>query len=109
MVVTSASGEIAVVDVVVSGSVFGPWLVLVPISLAITTEPLAGAVYATPTVMLEPAPSVVGMPVYVTAPLAGSYVAVAPAGRPLKTTLVRPDGKPRTYVTPAAFDGPVLL
>ena len=44
LVVTSASGEIAVVDVVVSGSVFGPWLVDVPISLAMTTEPLAGAV-----------------------------------------------------------------
>jgi hypothetical protein len=43
-VVTSASGEIAVVPVAVSGSVLGPWLVDVPIPLSILTDPLAGAV-----------------------------------------------------------------
>jgi hypothetical protein len=43
-VVTSASGEIPVVPVAVSGSVFGPWLVDVPIPLLAVTDPLAGAV-----------------------------------------------------------------
>jgi hypothetical protein len=43
-VVTSASGETAVVPVAVSGSVFGPWFVDVPIPLLAVTDPLAGAV-----------------------------------------------------------------
>ena len=43
-VVTSASGEIAVVPVAVSGRTFGPWLVDVPIPLLTVTDPLAGAV-----------------------------------------------------------------
>jgi len=41
---TAATGEIAVFALALSGSVFGPWLVVVPISLATPTEPLAGAV-----------------------------------------------------------------
>ena len=43
-VVTSASGETAVVPVAVSGRTFGPWLVDVPIPLPTVTDPLAGAV-----------------------------------------------------------------
>jgi hypothetical protein len=43
-VVTSASGEIAVVPVAVSGSTFGPSFVDVPIPLLTVTDPLAGAV-----------------------------------------------------------------
>ena len=41
---TSANGEIAVAALVVSGCVFGPWLVDVPIVLLTFTEPLGGAV-----------------------------------------------------------------
>lgn len=69
VVVTSASGDTAVVLVAVSANVFGPWLVVVPISLAMITEPLAGAVNATPTLILDPAPRLAGIPVNVTAPL----------------------------------------
>ena len=69
---TSASGEIAEVPVEVSGSVFAPWLVVVWIVLVALTAPDGGAVKLTPIVMPEPAPRLVGMPVKVTAPLAGS-------------------------------------
>lgn len=109
VVVTSAKGEIAVVLVVVSVSVFGPWLVDVPISLAMITDPLAGAVKATPTLMLDPAPRLVGMPVNVTAPLAGSYVALAPAGKPVNVTPESPGGRPRMNIVPAAIDGPAFV
>ena len=105
---TSASGEIAVVPVALSGSGLLPWLVAVSIDATTATEPLAGAVKLTPTLMVLPAPRLAGIPPKVTAPDAGSYVAVAPAGRPLKTTLVRPGGKPRVYVTLVAVDGPAL-
>ena len=44
VVVTSASGEIAVDPVAVSGSAFAPWLVDVPMLVLTVTEPLAGAV-----------------------------------------------------------------
>ena len=43
VVVTSASGEIAVVALLLSASVFGPWLVEVPIMLDSVTDPLVGA------------------------------------------------------------------
>ena len=42
--VTSASGETAVVAVVESGSVFGPWLVDVDTALDSVVEPDVGAV-----------------------------------------------------------------
>ena len=44
VVVTSASGDTAVVPVALSANVFGPWLVAVPILLVSVTEPDAGAV-----------------------------------------------------------------
>jgi hypothetical protein len=43
-VVTSASGETAVVPVAVSGRTFGPCPVDVPIPLLTVTDPLEGAV-----------------------------------------------------------------
>ena len=71
VVVTSASGEMAVVCWSVSGSVFGPWLVDVPMPALTPTAPLPGAVNATPSVMAEPAPRLAGIPVSVTIPVAG--------------------------------------
>ena len=44
VVATSAIGEIAVVPLAESGSVFAPWLVDVPIVLLTATDPLVGAV-----------------------------------------------------------------
>ena len=72
VVVTSASGEMAVVDADVSGWALVPWLVDVSIALVMVTAPPGGAVKATPSVMLAPAPRLAGMPVKVTAPVAGS-------------------------------------
>ena len=69
---TSATGEIADVPVDVSGSAFAPWLVVVWIELVALTAPDGGAVKLTPIVMPEPAPRLVGMPVKLTAPVAGS-------------------------------------
>ena len=94
VVVTSASGETAVVPVALSGSVFGPWLVVVEIAALTVTAPVAGAANDRPTTMLEPEPSVAGIPVKVTAPLAGLYVAVAPGGSPVNATPDRPAGSP---------------
>ena len=72
VVVTSATGETAVVALALSGRVFGPWLVVVPINPLIVAEPLGGAVYVTPRATLAPLASDVGMPPNVTAPLAES-------------------------------------
>ena len=91
---TSAIGEIAVVCVAESGSVFGPWLVAVEIVAVADTAPLDGAVNAMPTVMLAPAPSDDGMFENTTAPLALLYVAVAAGGTPVITTLLKPGGRP---------------
>ena len=44
LVETSARGEIAVVPLALSASVFDPWLVVVPMVLDTVTEPDAGAV-----------------------------------------------------------------
>lgn len=108
VVVTSAIGDNAVVALALSGSVFGPWLVDVAIEPLIVTDPLPGAVYATPSAMLLPALSVAGIPPNVTAPLAESYVAVAPPGNPVMLTPVSPGGKPSVVTTPAATDGPAF-
>ena len=93
-VVTSATGEMAVVPLALSGSVFGPWLIVVVIDAARLTDPVAGALYAIPMVKLAPLASVAGIAPNVTAPLAASYDALAPAGRKLKTTFDRPGGNP---------------
>ena len=69
---TSASGEIAVVCVSLSGLAFAPWLVDVPMVPATATEPVGGAVKLRANVMPDPAPRLVGMPLKVTAPDAGS-------------------------------------
>ena len=108
-VVTSASGEIAVVDDALSASALPPWLVVVWMLLDAVTVPLGGAVNVTPMLSAEPLPRLPGIPLYVTAPLAGSYVAIAPAGSPLKLTPLSPGGRPRVNVVPAAVDGPLLL
>ena len=44
LAVTSAMGEVAVVDDAVSGCALAPWLVDVPIVLDTVTDPLAGTV-----------------------------------------------------------------
>ena len=44
-------------------------------------------------VTVVPAPSVDGIPVSMTPPVAGSYVAMTPAGRPLKITPESPGGR----------------
>ena len=72
VVVTSASGEIAVVADAESGAALAPWLVVVPMVEATVTEPLGGAVKVMPTVIVDPAPKLVDMPAKVTAPVAGS-------------------------------------
>ena len=105
---TSASGEIAVVADDVSGSVFDPWLVVVPMVDDTVTDPLVGAVYATPRTRLTPEPRLVGIPVNVTAPLPTLYDAVAPPGRPVNATPANPGVRPSVYVTPAAVDGPLF-
>ena len=69
VVVTSASGEIAVVSPALSGSALAPWLVVVPSALLMVTAPLAGAVYATPSVIVELAPRLPGIPLKVTTPV----------------------------------------
>ena len=79
-VMTSASGDIAVVSDALSGCVFGVWLVVVPIVLVALTAPEAGALKLTAMVTDAPATSVAGMPVKVTPPVTGSYVALAPPG-----------------------------
>ena len=68
VVVTSASGDTAVVAVALSVSVLGPWPVVVPIIDVATTAPEAGAVKAMPTVIVAPEPRLAGIPVNVTAP-----------------------------------------
>ena len=68
VVVTSASAEIAVVALAESGAVFAPSSVVVAIVQATVTAPEAGAVNASPKLMLAPAPRSVGMPVNVTTP-----------------------------------------
>ena len=108
VVVTSASGETAVVAVAESGSVLAPWLVVVPIVLLAVTAPDGGAVNDTPIDSDWLGLSVVGNPPSATWPVAGLYVAVAPGGKPLNVTLARPGGKPMPKLTPAAGDGPVL-
>ena len=107
-VVTSASGEIAVVTDALSGNVLVPSLVAVLMLLVVVTEPLVGAVYAMLIVRLEPAPRIGGIPEKVTAPLAGLYDAIAPGGRLEMVTPARPGGRPIEYVIPVAVDGPLL-
>ena len=71
-VVTSARGETVVVADEISGSVFGPWLVDVPIPAVIVTDPEGGATNVTPIVNPDPAPRLAGIPAKVTAPVAAS-------------------------------------
>ena len=72
VVVTSARGETAVAALAVSGSVFGPWLVAVPIVPVTVTDPALGAVNVTPMPSDAPAPRLVDIALNVTSPLAGS-------------------------------------
>ena len=106
---TSASGEIAVVAVALSGCALAPWLVVVEIWLATLTAPDGGAVKLMPMATLDPAPKLAGMPVNATAPVPGMYVAVAPGGRPVMATPVSPGGSVNAVLTPPAIDGPALL
>ena len=62
-----------------------------------------------PNALDEPAPRLEGIPLKLTAPLALSYVALAPLGRPVMLTPARPGGSPTVYATPAAVDGPLLV
>ena len=94
VVVTSATGETAVLDVAESGSVFAPCAVVVPIALDTTTDPDAGALNVSPTDSVVPDVRLVGIPEKVMPPVAGSYVAVAPAGSPVTTTPVNPGAMP---------------
>ena len=58
--------------VVLSGVAFGPWLVDVPIVAVMSTTPVGGAVKLMPIGSVDPAPRLVGIPVKVMAPEAGS-------------------------------------
>ena len=62
-----------------------------------------------PTLMDAPDARLAGIPLNVTAPLAGAYVALAPPGSPVKLTPVSPGTRPSTYVIPLVVDGPLLL
>jgi len=90
LVVTSASGEIAVVPVAESGKVFGPCDVVVEIWLLAVTEPLAGAVNVNPTLSDAPLARLVDIPVKVTTPLPLSYEAVTPGGNDGNDTPLSP-------------------
>ena len=90
LVLTSATGEMLVTALAVSGKAFAPWDVVVEICVATVTEPLAGAVYSTLSVNVSPLASVLGMPVSVTAPVPLSYVAVTPGGSVGNDTPVSP-------------------
>ena len=69
---------------------FAPCAVVVPIALETTTDPDAGALNVSPTDSVVPDVRLVGIPENVMPPVAGSYVAVAPAPSdvgPLRTTV----------------------
>ena len=72
LVVTSASGETAVVSVALSGRAFAPCDIDVPTLEFAVTEPDAGAVKLKPIVIDAPGANPVGSPLNVTAPLAAS-------------------------------------
>ena len=69
VVVTSASGEIAVVALAESGCAFAPWLVVVVIVLFAVTEPLAGAMKMTPRLNVAPPARLDASPVNATPPV----------------------------------------
>ena len=71
-VVTSATGEIAVLPVAELGCVLVPSLVVVPMLLLTATEPLAGAVKLTPKLTDVPLAIDAGIPVKVTPPVLAS-------------------------------------
>lgn len=93
LVVTSATGEMFVVLLALSGSALAPWDVVVEIWLVTVTEPLAGAMYCTPIVSVWPLVTLVGMPVNVTPPVALSYVAVTPPGSDGKLSVPSPGSR----------------